>query len=42
MDIGDVVKANIATFQPVLDKSLQEWLTRLKSTSEASITSARH
>lgn len=32
---GDVVRANAATLQPVLDGALQDWLTRLKTTSEA-------
>jgi|SRR5579859_7858479 len=33
---GEAAKAHAATLQPLLDKALQDWLARLKSTSEAS------
>jgi hypothetical protein len=33
---GEVVRANAASLQPLLDSALREWLTRLKATSEAS------
>ncbi len=35
---GDVVGANAPALQPVLDGALQDWLARLKSTSEGSIS----
>lgn len=35
---GDVVSTNAATLKPVLDGALQEWLTRLKATSEQSVS----
>jgi hypothetical protein len=31
---GDVAQANAATLRPLLDNALQEWLVRLKETSE--------
>lgn len=39
---GEVVRANAASLQPLLDGALQEWLTRLKATSEASASRASH
>ncbi|MCW2392422.1 nucleoside-diphosphate-sugar epimerase/uncharacterized protein YndB with AHSA1/START domain [Sphingobium sp. B1D7B] len=32
---GNVVNKNAVTLQPMLDRALQDWLTRLKATSEA-------
>jgi hypothetical protein len=38
---GDPVRSNAATFQPLLDGALQDWLTRLKTASEASVLQAK-
>lgn len=35
---GDTVRTNAAVLKPILDGALQDWLTRLKTTSEATVS----
>lgn len=39
---GDVVRTNTPSLRPILNGALQDWLTRLKTTREANVSTAKY